>query len=134
MTVWQFNSSIIYHLDSIAIVNDKSVNWVLFDCHRYRNVEKYFFFFKFSKSKINCLLSFTLIYPRLLLYSNCCFHYCNNSAILDSLIPNMLVFKISFTSVWHVFNCSNFFFWVREVREFGFVYLSFGNFNAGFDI
>ena len=116
MTVWQFNSSIIYHLDSIVIVNDKSVNWVWFDCHRYRNVKKNIFFFQISKSTINCLLSFTIIYSCLLLYSNCRFHYCNNSAILDSLIPNMLVFKISFTSVWCVFDCSNFFWSSRSSR------------------
>ena len=33
----QFNSSIIYNLDSVAIVNDKSVIWVWFDRHRYIN-------------------------------------------------------------------------------------------------
>ena len=64
-----------------------------------KKVEKKNFLFKFSMSTINFLLSFTLIYPLLLSYSNCRFHYPNTIEIWDSLyftICSILVFNFFF--------------------------------------
>ena len=44
-----------------------------------------------TSSNNHHLLSFSLIYSHLLLYSNCCFHCCNTIAILDSLLAPKVV-------------------------------------------